>query len=231
MSFNTNGGSKVDSVTVEEKKTVAAPDAPEKAGCEFAGWYSDSAFKTGFDFETEITDDITLYAKWNISEGYKKLEFETNGGSQIAWQAVKIGEKAAKPASPTKAGHKFDSWYSSAELTEEFDFEGTAISEDTKLYAKWKLDISGEAIEISIGHDESDFEISQSGSSYSVPEGFDSYQWYVEGIELSGATTNNCTSVTLPAGIVSRTNMQYRLSVKAVKDGQINIASKIIKIE
>lgn len=46
--------------------TVSAPDAPTKTDCTFGAWYqnTDNGYEE-FSFDTKITSDITLYAKWN----------------------------------------------------------------------------------------------------------------------------------------------------------------------
>ncbi len=64
--FNTNGGSAVDTATVKNGNTVAAPDTtPTKSGYEFAGWYADEELTKPFGFGiTLITDNTTIYAKW-----------------------------------------------------------------------------------------------------------------------------------------------------------------------
>ena len=63
VTFDSNGGS-----TVENKQTVdgkiTAPTNPEKENYNFEGWFTDSALTTPFDFNSVITSDITLYAKW-----------------------------------------------------------------------------------------------------------------------------------------------------------------------
>jgi uncharacterized repeat protein (TIGR02543 family) len=65
VSFNTNGGSNIASVEVEDGKTVTAPTQPTKDGYTFGGWYKDSALAEPFSFSTAITADTTLYAKWD----------------------------------------------------------------------------------------------------------------------------------------------------------------------
>lgn len=65
VSFETNGGTQISSVEVEDGKTVSAPQAPTKEGYTFGGWYQDSGLTTPFSFSTTITGDLTLYAKWN----------------------------------------------------------------------------------------------------------------------------------------------------------------------
>ena len=70
VTFNTNGGSVVEKQTVKNGEKATKPTDPTKASNEdykyaFAGWFKDSALTNAFDFETAITTDITLYAKWN----------------------------------------------------------------------------------------------------------------------------------------------------------------------
>lgn len=69
VDFDANGGSEVDSITAFYQTPINVPDAPEKVGYDFVGWFTDSVFTTAFDFDTEIMEDMTLYAKWVPSGG------------------------------------------------------------------------------------------------------------------------------------------------------------------
>lgn len=62
VTFDSDGGSAVTTQTIEEGKTATKPTDPTKKGYEFAGWYNEN---TEFDFDTPITGNITLKAKWN----------------------------------------------------------------------------------------------------------------------------------------------------------------------
>ena len=64
VSFNSNGGSAVASQTVEDGSTATKPTDPTKSGYVFAGWYSDSALTTVYNFNSTISANLTLYAKW-----------------------------------------------------------------------------------------------------------------------------------------------------------------------
>ena len=64
VTFETDGGSAVDSQTVAAGETAKEPEAPKKGDYKFGGWYSDSGLTTPFSFDTAIKKDITLYAKW-----------------------------------------------------------------------------------------------------------------------------------------------------------------------
>ena len=64
VKFETNGADAIKSVNVNKNGTVSAPEAPAKDGFVFDGWYTDKNFTTKFDFNTKITQSVTLYAKW-----------------------------------------------------------------------------------------------------------------------------------------------------------------------
>lgn len=65
ITFNSNGGSSVKSVTQEYGSTIYEPPAPTKSGSTFGGWYATSDFSGNeFDFATMPPTNVTLYAKW-----------------------------------------------------------------------------------------------------------------------------------------------------------------------
>ena len=75
VTFDSMGGSAVTAQDVIYNKTASAPTAPTKTGWSLAGWYTSedggtTLSDTAFDFaETEITEGLTLYAKWGLDIG------------------------------------------------------------------------------------------------------------------------------------------------------------------
>lgn len=139
VSFVTDGGTDVASQTVTSGNKATRPANPSKTGCTFAGWYTNNTFTTAFDFDTAITANIVLYAKWDIAEGYYKVTFNANGGNlstNYTWLAVQSGTTLTAPAAPTKSFAIFEGWYTDAECTNAFNFT-TAITAAITLYAKW----------------------------------------------------------------------------------------------
>ncbi len=67
VTFNTNGGSTIANATTSSGK-VAKPTDPTKAGNTFKGWYTDAACTKEFKFDTVLTENTTLYAKWEASQ-------------------------------------------------------------------------------------------------------------------------------------------------------------------
>ena len=64
LKFDTNGGSKIDTVTEWEYSTIDLDEyVPEKEGYKFVGWYVDKDFDKKID-EVYLTQDTTVYAKW-----------------------------------------------------------------------------------------------------------------------------------------------------------------------
>ena len=68
VTFETNGGNKIDSVKVSKNGILSKPTEPTKEGFDFDGWYTDKALKTVYDFDTKVTKSFTLYAKWTEKE-------------------------------------------------------------------------------------------------------------------------------------------------------------------
>lgn len=65
VTFESNGGSDVTSISVPYGSTISAPEVPTKEGYIFVGWYVNSEFDEMFLFDEDvITDNVTLYADW-----------------------------------------------------------------------------------------------------------------------------------------------------------------------
>ncbi len=68
LKFDTNGGSDINTVTEWEYSTIDLDDyVPEKEGYKFVGWYADEDLTKEID-EVYLTEDTTVYAKWEKIE-------------------------------------------------------------------------------------------------------------------------------------------------------------------
>lgn len=126
ITFNTDGGNIISPIKVEKDGKITKPDDPRKEGYKFLGWF----YKLGeeekeFDFEnTVVTENITIYAKWEKIEEPKSssqsknsnkentytVTFNSNGGSNVSSQKIKENDVAKKPTNPTKSGYTFVEW-------------------------------------------------------------------------------------------------------------------------
>jgi len=134
VSFETNGGSLIESQVVNEGEQVKKPIDPIKDGYMFTEWTYQG--KT-YDFTLEVTSDLTLTAKWvKLEEDVETfvVKFETDGGTTISNQIVEKGNKVEKPTDPTKDGYTFKGWILNDEI---YDFE-KIVEENIELKAKWE---------------------------------------------------------------------------------------------
>ena len=139
VKFDTDGGSKIESVMVKKNERVEAPKDPKKKGYVFSEWQLNG--KT-YDFKKKVTKNITLKAKW-LTEIYVTVSFDTNGGSQVDSKEIISGTKIAKDeiAKPTKEGYTFAGWFIGEN---KYDFS-KKITSDLTLTAHW---VEGENVEI-----------------------------------------------------------------------------------
>lgn len=70
VTFNTNGGTPEPESQIRANLPATKPDDPTKEGYNFGGWYTDEAFTTAYDFTQPVTDNVTLYAKWEATPRY-----------------------------------------------------------------------------------------------------------------------------------------------------------------
>lgn len=151
VSFNTDGGSTIDSITVQHGSTITKPADPTKEGYTFAGWYYDEGGESGhtaWDFDSRtVLSNITLIAHWT-SDTYSVtyVGLDSNGaklqytlGSEIAY-----GNKV----SPTPSANVWDAvpgmslvgWYTTSDYQDgtEWNFAEDTVTQNTVLYAKYE---------------------------------------------------------------------------------------------
>ena len=138
VSFESNGGTAVDSQEITENGTVTKPEDPTREGYTFAGWYVDEGLETPYDFSQAVTRNFTLYAKWTENITYYTVTFNSNGGSPVESQTVAEDGTVSKPADPTNGDFDFDGWYIDASCTTPYDFT-TPVTGNLELFAGWKM--------------------------------------------------------------------------------------------
>jgi len=147
VTFSVDGGSEIPGATVLNGKTVAEPTAePTKDGYAFIGWYTDSAFTTRFDFNTAITADTTVVARWvplTVGEIVYNVDFYLGyEGAPTYSEITTIGGNVYNVPTPKRDGYKFVGWYVSMyEDAEKLSYaytESTKFTADTTLFAVWE---------------------------------------------------------------------------------------------
>ncbi len=144
VTFDANGGTPVpDPQKIKEGEKATKPADPTLDGFKFIGWFIKDT-DTLFDFDTPISSETFLVAKWedeNISKTFT-VTFDANGGTPApAAQTVKYKEKATKPADPALAGHVFVAWFLKGTETQ-YDFN-SEVTKNLELVAKFQDENDG----------------------------------------------------------------------------------------
>ena len=111
-------------------------EEPTRAGAYFAGWYTSPDCNDGekFDVENSLSEDITLYAKWEY-----EIELDANGGelTSEAIRRVKAGNTIGNLPEPTRDEYLFLGWYEAS--TGDGDIITAEYTPTTSrtIYAKW----------------------------------------------------------------------------------------------
>lgn len=145
--------------TIEYGTRITRPTDPVRTGYTFTDWYADEAHTLPFDFQTIITDSVTLYAGWSTNQYV--ASFESNGGTLVSEQLLDYGNPVQEPQEPNRTGYTFTGWYSDTDLQQRFDFATSSIQDHIQLYAGWErilytvsFDTTGgsDIPDMSIGH-------------------------------------------------------------------------------
>ena len=109
VTFNSNGGTNIENVSVNKNELVSAPKVPNKTGYTFDGWYSDESLTTSWSFVSDkVTENMTLYAKWTINQ--YTITFDSDGGTSVDSITADYNAQITKPVDPTRKGYTFAGW-------------------------------------------------------------------------------------------------------------------------
>lgn len=98
VSFNMNGhGKQIASQTVSPGDKAVRPSAPTASGYTFNGWYTEASCRNKYNFNTAVTSDLTLYAKWTSDSGSGSgsgIPKTGDGSNMRLWTALALGSLA-----------------------------------------------------------------------------------------------------------------------------------------
>ncbi len=141
VSFNSMGGSKVKDIFVKKGSLITNPKV-SRVGYELDGWYisptSGDILEKKWSFtDNKVEDNISLYAKWNLSTYL--IKYELNGGETVLNPTTYTIETSDFIlSSPIKEGFTFAGWFDNAIFTgNKIDCINKGSSGEKKLYAKW----------------------------------------------------------------------------------------------
>lgn len=125
VTFQSEGGSEVAS-QIRANTPADQPADPTKEGYTFIGWYKG---ESEWNFETPVTADLTLTAKWQINR--YTITFDTAGGSEVPSITQDYGTAITPPAAPTRTGYTFAGW--------DRESPTTMPAENITLTARWTV--------------------------------------------------------------------------------------------
>ena len=215
VTFDSNGGSAVTAQTIEAGQKATKPADPTKSGYDFKGWTLNGS---AYDFNTAVNGNITLVATWEqqqVVPTVYTVTFDSNGGSAVTAQNIEAGQKATKPADPTKSGYDFKGWTLNGST---YDFN-TAVNGDITLVATWEQQQvvpttytvsfaanGGTGTMADVNGVSGDYTLPANG--FTAPDGKQFKAWSVGGVEkavgdkitVTADTTVTAVWETIPAG-------------------------------
>ena len=135
ITFDTKGGSKIDSITIGKDIELTLPKEPTRDGYVFKGWVDKN--ETPIYNKVLLAEDTTLYAVWEKDATSNKITitFDTRGGSKIESITISKDTELVLPKEPTKDGYVFKGWVDKNETP---IYDKVLLAEDTTLYAVWE---------------------------------------------------------------------------------------------
>ncbi len=122
ITFDTDGGTAVESITLDFGAAVTKPENPMKPGYTFAGWSAEIP-------ATMPAKDMTIKAIWTINQ--YTITFDTNGGSAIDPIIRNYGAAVTAPVDPTREGYTFAGW--------DVEIPATMPAENITITAQWDI--------------------------------------------------------------------------------------------
>ena len=131
VSFVSNGGSAVSSITQNYNTEIAAPTDPTRDGYTFNGWIP-AVPSTMPAVNTECV------AQWTINNYDVTFNMQGHGDALDA-QSINYNGLVSQPSAPSATGYTFGGWFKEAGCANEWNFSTDPVTDVTILYAKWTI--------------------------------------------------------------------------------------------
>lgn len=194
ITFDSNGGSSVDSVTVEntsEYVVASKPSDPVREGHQFLGWFTDEECTHAYDWDLRVEAPMTLYAGWiSATEPvYDHIITFMDGDAVLGTQNLKNDVNGSVSITvsqdvPSKEGYTFKGW-SDVKGSPVVKYQnGSVVSVSVAgctLYAIWEKDpVPVDDVTITVDGKDVIVEDGKTVGDLTVPtkDGFEFEGWY-----------------------------------------------------
>ena len=183
VTFNTDGGSLLESVAVESGDTIENIIPPKKDGYVFVSWAKDGI---KYNDKTPIKENLNLTAIWteapDLNKEYKVIFSYPDNEVEVT---VNGKEKVKKPKDASMKYHKFVGWFLDNEL---YNFD-TPVTKDLFLVAKFEKKIVTVKFDLDGGSGVTERQI-DAGKKLNIPDvptkfGYNFVGWYLLGKEYN----------------------------------------------
>ena len=123
-------------------KVATKPIDPTATGYKFINWYISDTFETVYDFASAVSENKTIYAKWELQK--YTITYEVNGGVfEPEYKLIterEYGKEVLLPTATdiTKHGYTFAGWYEDDTFIKSAGTKiDSDVSKDVTLYANW----------------------------------------------------------------------------------------------
>ena len=196
VTFDTDGGSILSSISVEEGQTIEGIDKPTKEGYLFVNWIKDGI---EYNESTPINSDMTLTANWILQPVIPNtytVTFVVDDNTEKT--VVKENEVINEPKKPSKKNYTFKGWYVG---NKKYDFSNK-ITEDITITAKFEYNLVNVTYDLDGGIGLA-LETIKKNSTLPIPEppvkpGYKFLKWTLNGEDFSFTTKIN-KNITLKA--------------------------------
>ena len=138
VTFDSDGGTKVETQIVENGKKATKPQDPTKDGYDFLGWYLGDEEWSFIGYA--VTDNITLKAKWEKNKSYTvNFYLDTEDGvTPYKTLNVREGKKIGTLPIPENTPYPFLGWYTLSDVNFENQLtEDYVVTSDMTFVAKF----------------------------------------------------------------------------------------------
>ncbi len=135
VSFDSNGGTIVQSQSLNVGDKIIEPTNCEKLGYTLDGWYLDNEKWVFIGYTA--TQDMTLTAKWIINTYSINYELNANISFEASANSYTIEDLDIKLQEPKRLGYIFEGWYLESNFLTKVNEVDTSWCRNITLYAKW----------------------------------------------------------------------------------------------